>query len=82
MAQNRARMSPWTYVGDASNRDTGQKDCTIRFGVRQMQAEIDELKSWLHCGKISWSCAVKEEQAPRSQGEAADTDPGFRFASK
>ncbi len=47
-----------------------------------MQAEIDELEEMVALRKDLLGLRTKEEQASGSQGEVADMDPGFGFASE
>ncbi len=45
-------------------------------------AEIDELEEMVALRKDLLGLRTKEEQESGSQGEAVETDPGFRFASE
>ncbi len=77
-------MFLWMYADDASNQDTGRR--IVPPGSTsdrcRMQAEIDELEELVALRKDLMELQAKEEQASGSQGEAADTDPGFGFASE
>ncbi len=75
-------MFLWTYVDDASNQGTGQRIVPPSSTCRQMQAEIDELEELVALRKDLMELRAKEEQVSELQGEVADTDLGFGFASE
>ncbi len=81
-ARNRARNIPSDVCRQCKQPGHWAKDCTTRFDIRQMQAEIDELEEMVALRKDLLELHAKEEQASGPQGEVAEMDPGFGFASE